>query len=227
MNKNYLKSKGFTLVEILLAIAIFGILMITLFFSFDSFITSGDSIKTEILEIEQKRNVLERISIDLASIYMLHPPRYLKPEFNSSFDIFRFLGDETSVGSSFFSRLKFVTSSHVTFGDDTRTGMAQIIYYVRLNDENKFELCRSDNLLFLKNNKEKMCDPIICKNIEKFELLYVDNQENEYKYWDSESSEFKYTTPISVVVKIQIKHKEKTINLKTAIKLPTPRKALK
>ncbi|OQY00800.1 MAG: hypothetical protein B6I26_05845 [Desulfobacteraceae bacterium 4572_130] len=226
MNKDNLKSKGFTLVEILLAVAIFGILMITLFFSFDSFITSGNAIKNEILEIERK-NIFKKISIDLKSIYILHAPRYLKPEFDSSFDDFRFLGDETSIGGSFFSRLKFVSSNHVALGDDTRTGMAQIIYYIRLNDENKFDLCRSDNLLCFQDKKAKMCDPVICKNIEKFELFYVDNKNNKYKYWDSESSEFEYIIPTSVIIKIQIKQRKNIINLETTIKLPIYRKVLK
>jgi len=60
--------KGFTLLEILVAVLIFAIVIATLFSSFKAFIISSEGVKEDLLRTEKIATVYKRISLDLESI---------------------------------------------------------------------------------------------------------------------------------------------------------------
>ncbi|MEA1969662.1 MAG: type II secretion system protein [Thermodesulfobacteriota bacterium] len=216
---------GFTLVEILVAVMIFGILMTTLFSSFKSFILSSNMVKNNINHAVEVRNSLKRVVKDIESLYISMPPRYKKAEFDSVPDPFRFFCDEININGILFSRLRFASNEHIPLNGRDETGAAQIIYYVRSDGKDGFDLCRSDSLRPFTDMQNLICDPVVCRGIAGFEVKFFNKDKNEYSYWDSESDEFKYTVPCSLNIRIVLK-REKNIVVETGLTLPVQRKAI-
>ncbi len=220
-NKIFLENQqGFTLLEIMVAVLIFGILMLTIFSSFRSFMVSSRMIHKNILQWEKGDALLNIMIKDLRALRIALPPEYVRPgtpseSRNSETDPFMIRGDEygneTSVNGNPFSNLTFTSLSHIAFGKDTRTGAARIGYYVRANPGQgnipyqSFDLCRSDTLDILAEMEPSECDPVICRNITEFTLTYHHMDGTEYRYWDSESDEFDYATPVAIHVVVAFK----------------------
>ena len=202
LTKNH--CSGFTLVEILIAVLIFSIIIFTLFSSFKAFIVSSETVKKEVAHSEKIRTVFKRISMDLESIFVLQPPRYKKPEFDSDPDPYRFTGKEVTVGQQVVSSMAFTSGAHAKFGADQRDGVARIAYYLKENKKNNYDLYRADSLPPFPEDIESCSDPVLCKDISGFEVIYKDVNGDEYRYWDSDAEEFNYTFPASIDFKITI-----------------------
>ncbi len=203
--------KGFTLLEILVAVLIFAIVIATLFSSFKAFIISSEGVKEDLLRTEKIATVYKRISLDLESIFVLQEPMYSKPEFDSEPDPYGLLGRKETMGQKIISSLEFSSLAHTKTGSDKRSGVARIAYYVRENKNNGLDLCRKDVLSPFQDetSETRSCtDPVLCQNISGFEIIYKDFNNDEYKYWDSESQEFKYSFPSTIDFKIVFKTDE-------------------
>ncbi|MCD4736126.1 MAG: prepilin-type N-terminal cleavage/methylation domain-containing protein [Bacteroidales bacterium] len=195
-------SRGFTLVEILIAVLIFSIIISILFSSFKAFIISSEKVKEEIAHSEVIKNVFKRISMDFESIFILQPPRYKKPQFNSDPDPYSFVGKEVTVGQQVVSSMVFTSLAHAKLGVNQRDGVARIAYYLKENENNMYDLYRADALPPFPEEPESCSDPVLCRDISGFEVLYKDFNGDEYRFWDSEAEEFKYTFPVSIDMKI-------------------------
>lgn len=216
MNKRHFNNaKGFTLVEILIAVLIFSIVISTLFSSFNAFVFSSKTVKEDIIHNEKITTVFKRITMDLEALYVLQPPRYRKPEFNSDPDPYRFFGKENAVGQQEFSSMTFASLAHATTGSDQRTGVAGIVYYVKENNNHTYDLHRTDTLLPFSKEPESCYDPILCKDISGFEIIYTDFNGNEYKYWNSDDEEFSHIFPsiINVALSLGIGEKIRTYEI--------------
>ncbi len=188
--------------EVLVSILIFSIVIFTLFSSFKAFIISSENLKDEIKYSEKIRNVMKRINMDFESLYVLQAPRYKKPEFNSDPDPYRLIGKETTMGQDSFSSIEFTSLAHAMIGLEQRPGIARIAYYAKENENNTFDLYRADSLRPFPEELGSCFDPILCRNISRFKILYTDFIGDEYNYWDSDAKEFAYTFPASIDLKI-------------------------
>ena len=188
--------------EVLVSVLIFSIIISALFSSFKAFILSSESIEKDVMYSEKIKNVLKRIHMDLESLVVLQTPRYKKPEFNSEPDPYRFVGEEVNMGQDIFSNLEFASLAHAKFGMDQRAGASRIAYYLNENKNNTYDLYRADSLPPFPEELESCYDPLLCKNISGFEIVYIDYKGDEYRYWDSDDQEFKYTFPARIDLKI-------------------------
>ncbi len=202
--------RGFTLLEILIAILIFAIVMTMLFSTFQAFIISSKQVKEDILQIDTITNLHKRITRDLESLFILQTPRYKKPGFDSEPDAFALLGNEETIGQDTVSFLRFSSLAHVKSGHDQRSGVARIAYYVRENENNGLDLCRADVLPPFPQEIKSCTDPVLCRDISGFEVIYKDKNLDEYRYWDTESQEFQHTFPVNINLKIIFGTKEHT-----------------
>lgn len=216
--------QGFTLIEILVATLIFSVTLLTLFSAFNAFLSSGSLVKNEVTQNDRFRLGLKTILSDLEQIFVLHPPRYIKPEFNSQPDSFAFKGTPADDGGNDFSQLSFTSLNHSGLVADPGNGVAKIVYYVNRH-EDRFDLLRSDRLAPYPDEPDPCSDPVLFKDITGFKLTYTDINGDEHDSWDSESKEFNFIFPAKVQMKIMLGANSRR-SIVTAITLPTNRKAL-
>lgn len=221
-----MRDRGFTLIEILIAVLIFGGLMTTLFTSFQSFISSSTAVNNGLTQDERIRTLLGHLERDLGALYITRPPRYKKPDSISDPDPFRFNGTQESIGGTLVSRLGFASLNHLSLGKEEIPGVARIVYHTRSNDDKGIDLCRFDTLRPFDESQERSCDPVLVRNISEFDLSYVDEKGDEHSSWDSESDTVKYTFPVSVKFKITLNTGDAPRIVETQIALPVSREAL-
>jgi len=216
-------SQGFTLVEILIAILIFGIIVTTVFASHRSVFVSAPVIDDGIDLYEMAGVCLERIAIDLRSIHIDQPPAYAKPDSDAPPDPYRFVAREEDERGNNTPRLRFTSLAHLSFEQIEREGIAEIAYYDTPFQEDVYQLRRADNLYPYPDFEEKESDPVLCQGVKKLDISYYDDEGNEHTYWNSESDEFDYATPVSIAIKVEIEHNTHTAVFETRVALPVVR----
>ncbi|SMC47207.1 general secretion pathway protein J [Desulfocicer vacuolatum DSM 3385] len=194
-------NKGFTLMEILVAVVIFAILMTTVVSSFKAFVMSSDHIQTAIARDGALSIPLKIISRDLTFAHFSLSPAYVKPDTRSMPDPFRLVGDKDNVGGKDFFRLRFVSQGLLTIhGEGGHQRPVQIIYYVRANENGGFDLCRSESLPPWEDGVQNSCDPILIKDVSSFELAFLNGENERFTHWDSDGEAFDHATPRAIDV---------------------------
>ncbi len=190
-------SQGFTLMEIVVAVTIFGLVMIPLFSGFRAFLLSSQHIKAEVQFMKAFQDVEFRIRRDLEQVYALPSQRYAKPDSlaDGSSDPFGFrLIVEQHEGRE-FSSLIFASFAHTLSGTHSRPGVARIVYYVTSDGQEKYRLRRSDVLAPF-SEQERFCyDPVLALGLSRFEAVCMDANQEERKNWDSDTKECGYAFP--------------------------------
>jgi len=220
------RDKGFTLVEILLAVFIFSIIITTLFSSYSAVLSKMDILKENNRTYESVSRCLERFAADLESVYIPLPPIYHAPEFSDQPSPHRLVGDHKDAGTQSFSRLRFSSTAHVHFGADRQEGIAQIAYYVDMDENEELVLRRSDSLPPYPEVEASRKDPVLCERIKRFEIAYYNVDGQEFEYWDSESKNFNNASPVSIRISLEIGDESNSHFFQTMIALPTNRKPL-
>ena len=205
---------------------IFAMVISILFSSFKAFILSSEAVKNEIEQSESLRTVYRRISMDLEALFVLQPPRYKKPEFDSDPDPYRFVGDKETIGNTVASSIMFASKAHVKFGADPRNGVSRITYFLRENKNNSLDLFRADTLLPFSGISTSCSEHVVCKNVSEFQAEFTDYDGNTRDYWNSDTDEFQYAFPASIDLKITLDSGEKKRQFTVSITLPVERNLL-
>lgn len=219
-----ISARGFTLVEVLIATLIFGIIITTVFASYRSVFISAPIIESNIGIYEMSSTCLGRIALDLRSITITLPPAYKKPEFDAEPEPHRVVASDQ--GGSSAPRLRFASLAHLPLEQSSREGVAQIVYYEKPTEEGIFQLLRADHLYPYPPFEEDNRDPILCEMVKRLEITYVDEEGIEYDYWDSEADEFDYATPTAINFLIELVQTGATSIFETRVSLPVVRESL-
>jgi len=214
------KHLGFTLLEILLAIFIFSIIMITLFGAFSMVVSSADIIDKNIAANEMAKSCLIRMTDDLQSIYVTPDIRYSKPEFNSEPDPYRVVGEIVTTQGKDLPKLRFTSSAHIPFGKGVSFGVAEIVYYVSETEENRIMLRRSDQINLDTPSETDGTDPVLCEDIKSLKFTYYDKEGTGHESWDSETAEFKYETPSAIEILLETGDEYTSFFFTTRVILP-------
>ncbi len=215
--------RGFTLIEILVAIFIFSILFTVLFGSFRSLSTSTDTLANGTVQYEMGQHCMSRIVTDIEEMYVKIPPQYKQANLRDSTDPYRVEGSSEFVDGKTVSRFRFTSQAHFSFTNQKREGVAEIVYYVTTLEDGECVLRRADQLYPYETFEEKKSDPIICKNLQGFSVTFFNDDGEESDEWDSESSEFHYATPISIQIVLKIGDKDAPTVFSTRIYVPVHR----
>lgn len=223
------RHKGFTLVEVLVAVTIFGIAVSTLFASFNIIISHIDPINAGLDNYEMAQNTMNRIQKDLMSLCLTHDPVYRQPDMEESDDPdrFKFVSETVSIDGNSYTQLRFASFEHITFNRDQTSRIGIINYYVESLENGTIVLKRSDiGSVFFDETKENNTknDPLLCDRVSAFELIFIDQDGKTHNEWNSDSSYFDFATPYAVRIKFTIKNKERSDNFATTIVLPSYRK---
>jgi general secretion pathway protein J len=212
--------KGMTLIEILVAIFIFAIAMTTIFGSFQTVIGQVGIIEEKTAAYEMGKTCLNQILADIGGVHLTPTQNFSPPDISDDPDRHRIVGETASMDGGNFSSIRFSADAHLPFEGSTETGVAQIVYYARQTKNKGVVLCRSDMLYPYTPVEENEKDPVLCKNLIGFKLLYYDEEGAEYESWDSDSDEFGYATPRAIQITLTFGVESEALVLETMAFLP-------
>jgi len=219
-------NRGFTLLEILIALFIFGVIVTTIFGSFQFVFGSADAVEKGMTDYEMAKDCFNRIISDLQALHVSQTPAYRPPEDAENQDPYRILGDVTFSGESGFGRLRFTSLAHVPLGKDKRMGIAEIIYYAEDQIDGSHVIKRSDRIDFTEPYEEINNDPILCDNVRSLEFTFIDSEGEEGNIWNSDSNDFDYATPRAIRVKLTLGTGDNPHTFETMVVLSQYREAI-
>lgn len=219
-------SSGFTLVEIMISILIFGIIVTTVFISYNSVFTSADVVDKGIDIYDMAATCMYRMTLDLRGAHISLPPGYAKPEFDADPDAYRMVGEMTDNEMFDFPRLRFTSIAHINLQKSKQEGIARLVYYVREDDNGINQLRRSDSLFPFETFEESGNDPILCEYIKSLQFKFYDHEATAHDEWDSESDEFRYATPSAIEILLEIEQGGNSALFTTMVMLPVVREGI-
>lgn len=223
MRNDAVKS-GFTLVEVMVAVFIFSIIMLTLFSSFSAFMSSGQLISRTLDEEDRVRSVLKRIDTDLQFMFITRKPRYRAPGIADDPDPYRLLGTRERIHGNTFSRLEFASRARVKTNADRYESIGRVTYYVKENKSGGYDLCRADTPVSSDRTTDPCRDPILAKNIRVFEMRFMDSEGEPEEEWDSDSKHTLHRVPGRIGLKIGFVSGDGTQYVDTLFLIPVNRK---
>lgn len=157
-------SSGFTLLEILIAIFILGILMALILGTFTGII-SGSTLAENKIELHQiGRTLIELISADFRGIFTQAAEQN---------DIF-FIGLKESIEGKSMSRMEFITTNALEIGNLKNPYMSEVGYGVKKNPNNNFySLWRRSQSPSVPPHDEGGREVPICRIVENFGLEFL------------------------------------------------------
>ena len=185
-------AKGFTLMEVLVAIAILAIVVTTILASFNSVFSTTEVLDESADIYEMAKNCLKRMTIDLESIHIAQRPIYKPPELDQPPDPYRLVASAKDIDGTGFAQIRFASRAHVPLEKSFKAGIAEIIYYVQAKEDGLPVLKRADNLYPYPEFEERGSDPVLSKYVKSLAFKFYDSEGTEFDVWDSDSDEFGY-----------------------------------
>ncbi|MBW1892385.1 MAG: prepilin-type N-terminal cleavage/methylation domain-containing protein [Deltaproteobacteria bacterium] len=219
-HKGLNNTQGFTLIEVLLAILIFSLLIVTVYGSFNRVLTDVEAIDEDLIFHEAATNCFFRMDADLRSLHISMTPRYSPPEMSNPPDPFRVIGDKSDTVNNSFGRLRFSSSAHLPIDKIFHGGIAEIVYYVEADGEDHYVLKRTDRVDYESDWEPSVYDPVLCENIRSLKFTYYDQEGTEYDFWDSEDEEYEFSTPVAIGIELEIGRDKVSFNFKTSVTMP-------
>jgi len=156
--------QGFTLMEILLAIFILGIVMATVFGTFTGVISSSRSAEKRAELYQTGRAIMDMISMDIRGMFS-------QPVEEQGFF---FIGLSENVEGISMSRMEFVTTNALSIGQKKASFLSEVGYRVKKTPgENHFSLWRRSQSPPEYPYEEGGKEIPLCKYIEDFRLEFL------------------------------------------------------
>lgn len=218
---------GFTLAEILIAIAIFALLVSVVMGSFSGVFSQTESLALQRANMDMARSCFTRLDIDLSNIYVEKAPFFKPPELSEP-SIYRFLAAAASDARDSEVLLQFASRAHIDFSGQGQQGIAVIRYYLEpmvTQDTPTFRLRRSDALVYGDELPDIKSDPILCENIVTVKFECLDAEGETHEEWDSSSQDQDYATPRAVRIRLGLFTPDGPSVYETVVPLPLWRPA--
>lgn len=195
------QEQGFTLMEVLVAVTIMGLVMATLGTAFRQLATGAKVLEEGGDTHLALGDALRWIGRDLEALYVEQPPFHSPGGSMDEADPYRLTLAREMVGGEEVSLLRFTSLNHLPFGGSSVGGIAEIVYFVT-EEEGALWLRRSDRLFFHDPFERAEGHPVMMKNLAGFEVVCVDAEGQEQETWDSDSDTFGRATPVAVKVRL-------------------------
>lgn len=190
-----MKEKGFTLIEILLAVLILGIVMTTVYASYTGVFRIIAETKRDSGIYGMARVALDRMTRDLEAV---SPWKGAYP----------FAARQSLVHDRYFTGMIFRSAAHVVFGKEEQAGGVAVIEYSVEEKEagGGFALYRSDSLSRDLGDEEALPSPkyLLCDRIAGLTCVFYDDKGKEYETWDSAGGEEKQKKKAPTLVEIRL-----------------------
>lgn len=228
MNPHSKENRGFTLLELLVAITMFGVVATIVYGTLNAVLSRTNAISRASDSFEMAKNCMERMTLDLTGLYVEPFPLYAIPGLNDPPDPYRILAKIELTGGNRFSTLRFASTEHLKISAFPNSKLAEIRYYVTSSgDPDQGYLLRRADTAFpydIDQTAQKSDnDPIMCTNIVALEFTFYDSKEKTEEEWDSDSDFYKNATPIAVGIHLELKSENITRSFYTRVTLPVYR----
>ena len=209
-----MKAKGFTLIEILIAVFILGIVLSTVYASYTGTFRIIRATETDAELYGMARTVLERMTRDLEAVAAWK-------------GAFTFTARPYYLGDREFTRLIFRSTAHIAFSErEEPAGIAVIEYGVEEGTEKEgYALSRSDSLYRDPVKEEAPTGGfLMCDRVETLTYRFFDSAGKEYATWDNGDNEAqKKKAPAMVEIRLGLvneKDREHPFPFMTRVRLP-------
>jgi len=209
-----MRAKGFTLIEILIAVFILGIVLSTVYASYTGTFRTIRATETDAELYGMARTVLERMTRDLEAVAPWK-------------GAFTFTARPYSLGDREFTRLTFRSTAHIAFSEkEEPAGIAVIEYGVEEGTEKEgYALARSDSLHRDPGKEEAPTGGfLLCDRVETLTYRFFDSAGKEYETWDNGQDEAqKKKAPAMVEIRLGLvneKDREHPYAFMTRVRLP-------
>ncbi len=219
-------TRGFTLMEILLAFLILGIVVATILASFNAVFSTTDTLKNSSRYYEMAKNCLNRMTLDLGALYVIQPPLYKPPDFDDPPDPYRIVGSYNEIGGTSFAQIRFASNAHIPLNKSVKRGVAEIVYYVQSQDDGQQVLRRGDHLYPYPPFEEDRGDPVLSEHVKSLAFKYYDSEGSEFEEWDSDSNEYEYATPAAIGIQLEIGDEYVSYNFETTVRFAVNREKI-
>jgi general secretion pathway protein J len=209
---------GFTLLEMLLAILILGVVLTTVYASFTGTLRIVREAGDEDEAYAMARTVFDRVARDLAGL----------APYKGDYE---FTATQEEMGGGRFSRLSFRSRGHISFhAEDVPGTVAMIGYGVEEGtEENGYVLMRFDVPDRLSGDEWRDAFPL-CRRIKALSFTFTGRDGREYETWEAgqDANDPKGRLPVSVLVNVEIvndRDAEQPFRFMTRIFLPAGQEA--
>ena len=220
-------TKGFTLLEILIAMFILAVVLSTIFSSYTGTFRVIDETESQAEVYAMARIVMERVKEDLESAFISKREKDEESE-EDALQPTRFVGETKEIKGRDADTLRFLSRAHLVFDEDTEnSGLAEIIYFVNEKDEeNGFAIYRSDTPELEDAVGKETGGLMLCDDLFSVDISYYDADGEKYDSWDSSKREFEERLPTIVSISLKFLNKksdEGNLKFMTKIALPMAR----
>ncbi|OEU53343.1 MAG: hypothetical protein BA872_06855 [Desulfobacterales bacterium C00003060] len=205
---NSTDTKGFTLLEILIAMFIFAVVLSTIYTSYTGTFRIINETEYEADVYGMARISLERMLEDLESVCVSQYPESAESDDNRA-QVFEFVGEDREIKGRSSDDLRFTSMAHLVFSEqDQVLGTAKIGYHVRENDEEEaLVLYRTDVPAVVVACGEDTGRQVLCERLLSVDFTYYDADGEEYDNWDSRTEAFRNRIPEMVSIVLEFMNK--------------------
>ena len=187
--------KGYTLIEILIAVLILGIVLSTVYASYTGTFRIISEIQYDAEAYGNARSALDRMARDLQSAALWR-------------GAFTFKTKSYTLGNREFVRLIFRSSAHIAFSDrEAPDGISVIEYSVEEGKEG-YALLRNDSLYRDPEKEPSLPDGfLLCNRVEALTYTFYDELGKEHESWDSGTKVVemqKKRVPAAVLIRLSV-----------------------
>ena len=216
--------KGFTLLEILIALFIFASVLSTIFISYTGTFSVLEQTESRAGIYRMARIALERMQEDLESVCFLSDTETSESK-EDLLGATPFTGKDKEIDGRDADTISFVSRAHVDFDEEEKgTGIAGVSYYVTENEKNDgFVLYRSDTPQFETLPEEGTGGLILCDGLFSVNFTYYDGAGQSHEKWDSKGNEQKDRFPVMVKIELRfIDHSNTEMPVKFILDVSLP-----
>ncbi|HAJ28051.1 MAG TPA: hypothetical protein DCG53_12550 [Syntrophus sp. (in: bacteria)] len=193
-----MQKRGFTLIEILIAIFILSVVLSTVYAAYWGTFRMAGVTEYESEIYTMARTTMNRVMFDLSAL--------------SPYDgKMGFIAQKQDLGKGEFTGLLFLSKANIAFDEkEANHGTTSIAYYVReadgaTEDKKKYSLIRMDGLYGGPNKGVYGQRGFsLCERVQSLVFLFYDNDGKEYETWDSTSDNQLQKNKAPVMVTVQL-----------------------
>jgi prepilin-type N-terminal cleavage/methylation domain-containing protein len=220
------ESKGFTLIEILIAIAILATILTTIYASFTGTFRNIKGAESQVEVYRMARIAFERIVEDLESAYILERSSEEDQPAEDN-DLPGFIGEDDETDGRSRDSIQFYSRAHLDLKDLEIKGMqTRISYYVDENEEGEtLTLYRADTLKSQLED-ESQAGLVLCNELYSVDFKYLNNKGESLESWDSTSDQSGKGLPAMVTIRLEFANMddlESPYKFMTGVSIPMAR----